>query len=486
MQCASRPFRRPPGGVDPKPAARAGTPARNEGAAMRAAFRFMRLFIASCGLASSLAVAASSIAIEYYHGGYGHYFVTASPQEIAALDAGKPSGWSRTGETFGVLALDAAGASNVCRFWSGQTFVPKSSHFYTPIASECAKVKGNRDWAFEGEVFAMALPDAAGACAGGTVPLYRLYNDGQSGAPNHRYTTQPTIRAQMVAQGWIPEGAGIGVIGCVPAAPITIVAAGDIAQCYGGPAAASGAAKTAALVTAQDALVLTLGDHAYDDGTPAEFANCFHPTWGAFKDRIRPSPGNHDYYTAGAQGYFGYFGAQAGPDRRGYYSFDAGGWHFISLDSLIDVSAQSEQYAWLKADLAKSSATPCTIAYWHYPAFNSGGIYGSVTAMRPFFDALQTAGVEIVLSGHEHIYERFAPQKADGTADPARGVRQFVVGTGGHEFNPLGAPLANSEFRQNTTWGVLRLTLGDGNYSWQFVPAGGGAALDAGAGTCHP
>jgi len=457
---------------------------------MRCANRLRALFlgvvVASCGLASGPAVAATAIAVEYFHGGYGHYFVTASPQEIAALDAGKLPGWNRTGETFAVLAPDAAGASNVCRFWTGQTFAPKSSHFYTPIASECAKVKGNRDWTFEGEVFAMALPDAAGACAGGSVPLYRLYNDGKSGAPNHRYTTQPTIRSYMVTQGWIPEGAGIGVIGCVPAAPITIVAAGDIAQCYGGPAAASGAARTAALVTAQDALVLTLGDHAYENGTPGEFANCFHPTWGAFKDRIRPSPGNHDYYTEGAQGYFGYFGAQAGPDRRGYYSFDAGGWHFISLDSLVDVSAQSAQYAWLQADLANSGGTACTIAYWHYPAFNSGANYGSVTAMRPFFAALQTAGVEIVLSGHEHIYERFAPQRADGTPDPARGVRQFVVGTGGHEFNLLGTPLPNSEFRQNTAWGVLRLTLGDGDYSWQFVPVGGGAALDAGTGTCHP
>lgn len=269
-----------------------------------------------------------------------------------------------------------------------------------------------------------------------------------------------------------------------PPAPVTIVAAGDIGQCFNAPATASGAKKTAALVGAQDALVLTLGDHAYENGTPSEFASCFHPTWGAFKDRIHPTPGNHDYYTAGAEGYFGYFGAQAGPNRRGYYSFDVGGWHFISLNSLADVSAQSDQYQWLKSDLANSTST-CTIAYWHYPAFNSGGVYGSVMAMRPFFDALHAAGVEIVLSGHEHIYERFAPQKADGTADPARGVRQFVVGTGGHDLNPMGTVLPNSEFRQNTTWGVLRLTLGQGNYGWQFVPVGGGAALDAGTGACH-
>jgi len=453
---------------------------------MRALSRL--LFIASCVLAASVAVAAPSTAVEYYHGGYGHYFVTASPQEIAALDDGRFPGWSRTGQSFEVLELNTAGSANVCRFWSGQTFVPKSSHFYTPFAAECAIVKGNPGWLFEGEVFAMMLPGAAGTCAGGTLPLYRLYNDGQGGAPNHRYTTSLTIRSEMLAQGWIAEGSGVGVIGCVPApapASVTIVAAGDIAQCGNAPAAASAAAKTAALIGAQDALVLTLGDNAYENGTPAEFANCFDATWGAFKDRLRPSPGNHDYNTPFADGYFAYFGAQAGPDRRGYYSFDYGGWHFISLNSLVDVSAQSEQFLWLASDLAKSSDSLCTIAYWHFPAFNSGAQYGSVTAMRPFFDALYTAGVEMVLSGHEHIYERFAPQKADGTADPARGVRQFVVGTGGHELNPLGAPLPNSEFRNNASWGVLRLTLGQGSYSWQFVPVGGGPQIDAGSGTCH-
>ena len=442
------------------------------------------LAIAAWALAAPTATAVST-AVEFHHAAYGHYFVTASPQEIAKLDAGIPPGWTRTGESFGVFDLGAAGAASVCRFWSGQRFAPKSSHFYTPVAVECDKVRHNPDWMYEGDVFAWALPDTAGVCAAGTLPLFRLYNDGKSGAPNHRYTTQEAIRAQMLAQGWIAEGAGVGVIGCVPPVPITVVAAGDIAQCWGGPAATSGAAKTAALVTPQDGLVLTLGDHAYEYGTPDEFAQCFDPTWGAFKSRIRPAPGNHDYYTDGAEGYFGYFGAQAGPDRRGYYSFDYAGWHFIALNTMTDVSAQSAQYAWLKADLAKSAGSACTIAFWHYPAFNSGEAYGSVLAMRPFFDALHAGGVEMVLSGHEHIYERFAPQKADGSLDSERGVRQFVVGTGGHTLNPLGPGVPNSEFRQNTSLGVLRLTLGPGSYGWQFVPAGGGAPLDAGTGTCH-
>ena len=169
--------------------------------------------------------AASSTAVEYFHRDYGHYFVTALPKEIAALDAGVFFGWSRTGLSFDVLAVDEASSANVCRFWSGQTFVTKSSHFYTPFDWECAIVKRNRDWVYEGEVFSMMLPDAAGNCRGGTVPLYRLYNDGKTGAPNHRYTTSLAVRAEMVAEGWIAEGSGsIGVIGCVPVHTPTTVA----------------------------------------------------------------------------------------------------------------------------------------------------------------------------------------------------------------------------------------------------------------------
>ncbi len=188
--------------------------------------RLSRLLIGLAGvvLAPTLALAASSSAFEYFHGGYGHYFVTAAPLEIAALDSGQFAGWARTGESFDVLALNEAASANVCRFWSGQTFAPKSSHFYTPFDWECAIVKGYPAWQFEGEVFAMMLADPFGACAGGTIPLYRLYNDGKGNAPNHRYTTSMAIRAEMLAQGWIAEGRGIGVIGCVPVHTPTTVA----------------------------------------------------------------------------------------------------------------------------------------------------------------------------------------------------------------------------------------------------------------------
>jgi hypothetical protein len=176
----------------------------------------MLIALASVVLAPSFALAASFSAFEYYHSGYGHYFVTASPSEIAAFDSGQFAGWTRTGETFNVLALNDTVSANVCRFWSGQTFAPKSSHFYTPFDWECAIAKGYPAWQFEGEVFSIKLSDPLGACEGGTIPLYRLYNNGKGGAPNHRYTTSVAVRAEMIAQGWIAEGRGIGVIGCVP------------------------------------------------------------------------------------------------------------------------------------------------------------------------------------------------------------------------------------------------------------------------------
>ena len=303
----------------------------------------------------------------------------------------------------------------------------------------------------------------------------------------NRAASAAGILAVMLLAGCGGGGGGSSSGGTPPPeVTFTIAAAGDIADCDGDePVLTSNYAKTAALVSPQDAVVLTLGDTTYPIGAPVEFTTCFVPTWGAFKDRIRPTPGNHEYYTPNADGYFNYFGTQAGPDRRGYYSFDYGGWHFISLNSNIDASPGSAQYAWLAADLAGSQATRCTIAYWHYPVFSSGE-HGNVAQMAKVFEALQASGVDIVLSGHDHIYERFAPQNADGVANPARGIREFVVGTGGSENYLLMATRPNSEVRNNTSHGILRLTLGQTGYSWQYVPIAGSNFSDAGSDTCHP
>jgi hypothetical protein len=264
---------------------------------------------------------------------------------------------------------------------------------------------------------------------------------------------------------------------------INIVAAGDIADCGSDGTQFPEAAHTAALIQPDDAVVLTLGDHAYPIGAPESFTNCFAGTWGQARGRIRPAPGNHDYMTTDAAGYFGYFGAAAGPGRRGYYSFDLGGWHFISLNSNVDAGVGSPQYEWLQADLAASADTLCTIAYWHHPVFSSGP-HGNDPRMVPLLQLLHGAGVEVVLAAHDHVYERFAPQDAIGNADPERGVRAFTAGTGGAVLYSIRSVRPNSEFRDNRNFGVLRLTLMKDSYRWVFVPAVG-ALRDEGSDRCH-
>ncbi len=188
--------------------------------------------------------------------------------------------------------------------------------------------------------------------------------------------------------------------------------------------------------------------------------------------------------TSGATGYYNYFGALAGPAGRGYYSYDLGAWHIVSLNSNVSMSAGSAQEVWLRADLAASTKT-CTIAYWHHPRFSSGSNHGSSTQSAGVWQALYDAGAEIVISGHDHEYERFAPQTPGAAADPARGIREFIVGTGGAGLYSFATPLPNSEVRDNTSFGVLKLTLSDGSYTWEFIPIAGDSFTDSGSGTCH-
>ena len=270
---------------------------------------------------------------------------------------------------------------------------------------------------------------------------------------------------------------------------VTVLAAGDIAQCDRYGALHTRAAGTAELVgayLARDpaARVLLLGDVVYPDGSARDFAQCYHPTWGRFKERTLPSPGNHEYRTPGARGYFDYFGAAAGP---GYYSLTLGGWRLISLDSNIQGAAMTAQLEWLRAEPAAHPAR-CTLAYWHHPLYSSGG-HGSMTRMRAAWDLLHDAGVELVLSGHDHDYERFAPQDGQGRRHAA-GMRQFVVGTGGAFLTPFLRLRAHSEMRDNSRFGVLKLDLEAGRYRWEFLESHddglpNGQAPDRGEGTCH-
>ena len=261
---------------------------------------------------------------------------------------------------------------------------------------------------------------------------------------------------------------------------IIFIGAGDIADCSSG----SEDAATAAIIAQYPAAaVYTLGDNAYHDGTPANYLQCYDPSWGKFKARTFPAPGNHDYHIEGAAGYFGYFGASAGPAGRGYYSYDLGGWHIISLDSEIAVDATSAQAVWLEQNLAGHPAT-CTLAYWHRPLFTSGAEHAPEIMMRSLFTILYNAGADIVLSGHNHQYERFAPQRPDGTLDESTGIREFVAGTGGGGLYGFTTPQPNSETRY-TGFGVLKLTLGATTYAWEFLPIAGSSFTDNGTGNCH-
>ncbi len=272
--------------------------------------------------------------------------------------------------------------------------------------------------------------------------------------------------------------------------PYTVYAAGDIAYCDKKPALLSDANDTAKVVetglaASPHAAVLLLGDNVYQKGTEREFKDCYGPTWGRFKARTWPAPGNHEYYTAGAAGYFSYFGSAAG---RGYYSLQLGAWHVLSLDSNLTGAAQAAQLDWIKQELAASRAR-CTLAYWHHPLYSSGW-HGSKPVMRAAWELLHKAGAELVLSGHDHTYERFAPQDAHGKLDRQAGIRQFVVGTGGAYYTPFKMPIENSEMRDNSRFGVLKLVLREASYEWEFLEASydgfpNGQAPDRGAGKCH-
>jgi hypothetical protein len=262
-----------------------------------------------------------------------------------------------------------------------------------------------------------------------------------------------------------------------------LVAAGDIADCRD----LSGAEATAKLLDQTPGTVLALGDLAYPDGTKENFA-CYDRTWGRAKSRTRPAPGNHEFHSAGATFYFEYFGAAAGDSKQGYYSFDYGGWHIISLNSeclaIGGCDADSRQGKWLRADLAAHPAA-CTLAYFHKPLFSSGGAHGNDLEVKPLFQALYDGNADVVLNGHDHDYERFAPQNPDGAADAKRGIREFVVGTGGKNHRPFGVPGLNSEARNFDTYGVLKLTLHANSYNWQFIPEAGKSFSDSGSGNCH-
>ena len=257
-----------------------------------------------------------------------------------------------------------------------------------------------------------------------------------------------------------------------------LIAVGDIASC-----ASQGDEATAALVDGIQGTIIIAGDIAYESATAEEFADCYDPSWGRHRSRTRPAPGNHEYATPNAAPYYAYFGVSAGPPGLGYYSFDLGAWHIVSLNSNVDAGAGSAQEKWLRADLAANTAH-CTLGYWHYPVFSSG-VHGNIAVMKDILRALYEFNADVVITGHDHDYERFAPQTVDAVADPARGIREFVVGTGGRSLTPILLAEPNSERRYFGGYGVLRLELDAQGYSWEFVPVAAAVSVDSGSGLCH-
>jgi acid phosphatase type 7 len=277
-----------------------------------------------------------------------------------------------------------------------------------------------------------------------------------------------------------------------------LAAAGDIAcdpsdaNFNGGTGSGSSCHEKATsdlLVNLNPAAIVTLGDNQYEDNTLAKYQSSFGPSWGRLKSAIHPGIGNHEYLTSGASGYFSYFGAAAGQSGKGYYSFNVGTWHLVELNSNCSqvggCGAGSPQEQWLKADLA-AHPSQCTLAYWHHPRWSSGE-HGNFASMDPIWRDLYNAGVEIVLNGHDHDYERFAPQDPNGVADPAHGIREWVIGTGGKNHYGFTFPsgIANSQVRNADTFGVLKLTLHPSSYDFQFLPEPGKTFTDSGSGTCH-
>jgi len=262
---------------------------------------------------------------------------------------------------------------------------------------------------------------------------------------------------------------------------VVLSGAGDISIC-----GQKGDDKTAALLGQLPGWIFTVGDNSNEGGSADQYLNCFTPSWGQFLDRMHPAPGNHDYGLPGGSGYYEYFGELAGPVNKGFYSYDLGTWHIIVLNSncsYAGCSSGSRQEKWLRKDL-EAHPSLCTLAYWHHPRWSSGK-YGDDRRMDAFWNTLYEFGVEVVINGHVHFYERFAPLNPSGEIDESRGIRQFIVGTGGAGHYEVGQVHLASEVRNNDTFGVLSFNLLESGYSWEFIPVEGGIFTDSGTGECH-
>jgi hypothetical protein len=262
-------------------------------------------------------------------------------------------------------------------------------------------------------------------------------------------------------------------------APVTttvLLAAGDVGVCGSRPAL-----ETGLLLDSLEGTILAVGDLAYRHGTAEDFANCYDPVWGRHKARTRPSPGNHEYESSGAQPYYDYFGTQAGPSGQGYYSFRSGDWLVLSLNSNLPIGGTTAQGQWIRSELTAYTSR-CALAYFHHPLYSSGP-NGDNARLAGLWQMLYELGVDVVVSAHEHLYERYAPMSPDGQRNDARGIRQFIVGTGGAGLYTVMRRHPQSE-RQIVAHGLLQLTLNPQGYSWVYIQIDG-ARSDIGSDVCR-
>jgi hypothetical protein len=306
----------------------------------------------------------------------------------------------------------------------------------------------------------------------GTFSFVLLADDSDGVIFSSREGDQPPQLA-LILQGSDMATAVPTVISTSSSDDVTLVGAGDIAVCDN-----DNDELTAQLLDGIPGTVFTTGDDAYEEGAIHEFNNCYGPTWGRHKDRTKPVPGNHEYLTPGAAGYFQYY-----DNIPEYYAYDLGNWRIYALNSEIDVDENSPQITWLQADLA-SNPRQCVLAYWHQPRWSSGSHHGSDEDYQTLWQILYEAGAELVLNGHEHNYERFAEMNAEGAA-LSPGLREIVVGTGGRDLYEFGSALPASEVRDFSTYGVLKLTLRTDGYDWEFIPIPGSTFTDSGSTSCH-
>ena len=417
--------------------------------------------------------------------GATYFFEAVTLDAAGTVLADRPVAWASSDpavasiDSTGMATATSPGSTSIIATSEGITDSASLTVVAVPVASVVVQPQ---DTLLEiGQTFQLAAEarDAAGQPLVGRTIVWSSLDPAVA-------TVSDDGRGEAVGLGAVSIEAEVeGVSGAsvltVVHAPVTLVGAGDIADCD-----TPWDEATADLLAVIPGTVFTVGDNVYEDGTVEEYADCYGPSWGRHKDRTYPAIGNHEYHTSNGAPHFEYFGAAAGEPDKGYYSYEAGAWKIIVLNSntgRVPVDAGSQQEQWLRDELA-SSDHACTLAYWHHPRFSSG-VYGDDARFDAFWQALYEFGAELVVVGHEHHYERLAPLNPAGELDPAAGIRQIIAGTGGRYLRPTGVPRIGSEVRNSETFGVIKLTLRHDSYDWEFIPVAGQTFTDAGSGLCH-